>query len=219
MRKNQITISVVELIGKTPLEYSVYCDSNNFYEALIGATQAVIQEREKRLPIPEFGDKSITYKTPLSTYRGTPIVYGDVLLATDDVIVHQVNCMGKMNSGIARQVREKFPKVYHEYLKACEKYEDKEQLLGKVQAVKLDDNRTICNLFAQLNFGYDGKRYTNIEAFARCLESINTRYAGKRVAVPFNIGCCRGGANWDDIFALISRKLCDCKITLYKYNE
>lgn len=66
MRKNQITISVMELVGETPLEYSTYCDSNNFYEALVVATQMVIEERERRLTIPEFGDKSITYKT---TYK------------------------------------------------------------------------------------------------------------------------------------------------------
>lgn len=48
--------------SQAPIEYSVYCDSNNFYEALVGAFGQVIEEAHKRDKLPEFGDKSVTYR-------------------------------------------------------------------------------------------------------------------------------------------------------------
>lgn len=219
MRKNQITILVMELVGDKPLEYSVYCDSNNFYEALSGAVHQVIEEKQKRDPIPSFGDKSVKYKSTIGKYEGIPIVKGDVLSADADVIVHQVNCRAKMGSGVAKQVRERFPIVYKEYMSLCDSYKDKDKLLGVVQYVDIGDGRTVANMFAQLDYGYDGGVYTNTQAFAKCLDSISKHFDGKNVAIPYKIGCCRGGANWDEIFSLISTKLRNCKVTLYLYKE
>ena len=48
---------------------------------------------------------------------------GDVFSSGAQVIVHQVNCMGVMGSGVARIVREKYPEVYLEYKKAVETLE------------------------------------------------------------------------------------------------
>lgn len=59
MRKNQITISVMELNDESPVTYSAYCDSNDFCEALVGAMQMVVKEHETYQRIPEFGDKSL----------------------------------------------------------------------------------------------------------------------------------------------------------------
>lgn len=218
MRKNQITINVMELTDGIPLEYSVYCDSDNFCEALTGATQMVVEEHMKHQQIPSFGDKSLKRKTTVGMYKGTPIIQGDVLSAKADVIIHQVNCMGRMGSGIARQVRNKYPNVYDAYLEFCESH-NKDELLGEVLCVDTEDGKTIANMFAQYDFGYDGKMYTHLKAFTTCLEFINTHFAGKRIAVPYKIGCGRGGANWDDVFPLITQKLSDCKIILYKYDE
>ena len=41
---------------------------------------------------------------------------GDLLESECDYICHQVNCMGKMNSGIAKQIREKWPIVFQNYI-------------------------------------------------------------------------------------------------------
>lgn len=40
------------------------------------------------------------------------IVTGDYL-----IFCHQVNCKRKMGSGLARQIRNKYPEVYSEYMK------------------------------------------------------------------------------------------------------
>lgn len=219
MRKNQITISVMEIVGDKPLEYSVYCDSDNFYEALSGAIHQVFEEKRKRDNLPTFGDKSVKYKPCYGEYQGIPIIKGDVLSADADVIVHQVNCRAKMGSGVAKQIRERFPIVYKEYLSLCTSCKDRDKLLGTVQYVDIGDGRTIANMFSQLDYGNDGKKYTNVNAFAKCLKSISERFDGKRVALPYKIGCCRGGADWNEIFALISTKLRNCKVSLYLYEE
>ena len=40
---------------------------------------------------------------------------GDMFSSAADVLCHQVNCMGRMGSGIAKTVREKFPNVYEAF--------------------------------------------------------------------------------------------------------
>lgn len=36
-------------------------------------------------------------------------IKGDIFQSGADVILHQVNCQGVMGSGVAKQVREKYP--------------------------------------------------------------------------------------------------------------
>ena len=45
------------------------------------------------------------------------IIDGDLFETDAKFIVHQVNCMGRMGSGVALQVKEKYPHVYEEYAK------------------------------------------------------------------------------------------------------
>ena len=40
------------------------------------------------------------------------VVKGNLLDATEIVIAHQVNCQKKMNSGVAKAIREKYPIVF-----------------------------------------------------------------------------------------------------------
>ena len=41
---------------------------------------------------------------------------GNLLESGCDIICHQVNCQKVMGSGIAKQIREKWPIVYYDYL-------------------------------------------------------------------------------------------------------
>ena len=43
------------------------------------------------------------------------IIYGDILNITEGIIRQQVNCMGVMGSGLAKQIRNKYPRVYQKY--------------------------------------------------------------------------------------------------------
>lgn len=141
-----------------------------------------------------------------------------------DVICHQVNCQGKMASGIAKQIRDTYPQVYDAY-KA--KYDAVVQygshiMLGDIQFVALYEDfmkdikhPKVCNMFAQNNFGYDGKRYTSYDAFWICLNKIKqSLQPGSTIGFPYKIGCDRGGANWNIIEAMI-REVLDEDFVVY----
>ena len=157
------------------------------------------------------------------------IIDGDLLESGADIICHQVNCQGKMNSGVAKAVREKYPEVFEEYIKAFTQVPEFSSLLGHAQGVVVDGHkRIIFNLFAQDNYGYDGKQYTDIQALRNCFEdvhnTVNTLEGMNhnemlRIAMPYKIGCVRGGANWNEVYAIIEEVFSDCNVELWKLDK
>lgn len=150
------------------------------------------------------------------------IVKGDLLKAKENIIGHQVNCMGVMGSGVAKQIRNKYPQVYEEYLEKVDEYtvgEDlREQLLGQVQGVVVGDDKIVANMFGQHRYGYDGKQYTDTESLFKCLLALR-QVAEKNnisVALPYMIGCYRGGADWKEVENLILTAFNGYEVTLYK---
>lgn len=151
------------------------------------------------------------------------VVNGNLLDANVDYIAHQVNCQGKMRSGVAKAIREKHMRVYNEYIQELLKYKDNgESILGHSQLVNVDDEhgyKGVINMFAQDNYGYDGKQYTSLEAFKKCLAEINKIAKGHSIAFPWKIGCVRGGADWETVLNMICTELTDVKyITFYRLD-
>ena len=157
---------------------------------------------------------------------------GNILDSGADIICHQVNCQGKMNSGVAKAIREKWPEVYIKYMESNEIIWDKahehgrmiwNHMLGQVQVVFIADKKTmaVVNMFAQENYGYDGRRYTSYDAFWSCLGEIKrTINPGLRIAFPARIGCVRGGANWDVILTMIKEVLgADYNVEIWDFDK
>lgn len=150
-------------------------------------------------------------------------INGNLLDSDCQYICHQVNCQGKMNSGIAKAIRDKWPVVYKEYQNwydcwcqkvlddygGCEDYPSpSEVMLGRIQIIDINDNQAVINMAAQQYYGYDGMRYTSYDAFWECLNKIKqTIPTGHSLGFPAKIGCCRGGANWNVIKAMIEEVL------------
>lgn len=130
-------------------------------------------------------------------------VKGNLLDSDCDYICHQVNCKGVMRSGIAKQIRERWPEVYDEYKIFCDS--GRLSLLGCVLRSSPSDHRpVVVNMFSQDHYGYDGARYTSYAAFARCLMYIqNVVPASCSIGFPKNIGCGLGGGDWSVILDLI----------------
>lgn len=136
-------------------------------------------------------------------------VKGNLLDSNCDYICHQVNCQGVMGSGIARQIRERWPRVYESY-KHYVDYHNKrgEDLLGKILISNISQPTRVINMFSQDMYGYDGNRYTSYDAFAHCLSEIDLHVTnGRSIGFPKNIGCGLGGGNWKVISALIEEIL------------
>lgn len=139
---------------------------------------------------------------------------GSVLESGCQYICHQVNCRGVMGSGIALAIKNKWPIVYAKYM---DKVRDMEEqcyvvdgpdpsriLLGNTQFVDIGNGQEVVNMFAQQDFGYNGKRYTSYDAFEHCLQNIKkTVPKGNTIGFPYKIGSDRGGASWDVIEKMI----------------
>ena len=162
-------------------------------------------------------------------------VQGNLLDTDCYFICHQVNCQGKMNSGIAKSIKEKWPVVYEKYREWYigyeawanahqndnYQYEPADVMLGSIQVVPVKKvGQCVINMAAQNGFGYDGKRYTSYDAFWSCLGKIKGMVPkGTSIGFPKNIGCCRGGANWEVIRTMISEVLADdYEVYIYEYN-
>ena len=161
---------------------------------------------------------------------------GNILDSGADIICHQVNCQGAMNSGVAKAIRQKWPKVYTEYKAKCD-YEEatvndlyggcenpidwSECLLGDIQVVLVDENKAVINMFAQQYYGYDKKRYTSYDAFWYCLGRIKRIInPEKTIAFPARIGCVRGGANWNVILTMIEEVLgADYNVEIWDFDK
>lgn len=140
------------------------------------------------------------------------------------IIAHQVNCMGVMGSGVAAQVKNKFPVAYDMYREYCQCNDLSIDLLGKTQfcAVKwLPDGQPqvyIANLFAQ--FGYGRKKdvvYTNYAALKKYLRQL-AAFANEHhytIALPYRMGCGLGGGNWEGrVYPMIERELAGCDVLI-----
>ena len=154
------------------------------------------------------------------------IIDGDLFTTNAKFICHQVNCQKRMGSGVALHVKNKYPHVYKEYCKIASP-----KMLGNVQIVPTKEKylgydcgslsvpyteQWICNMFAQDNYGYDGKLYTDLIALEKCFRYMSGRVIERNnncratIAMPWKIGCCRGGANWEDVYKMIN--------DIFKYN-
>lgn len=145
--------------------------------------------------------------------------WGDVLDTPHKYICHQVNLQGVMGSGVAKHIKNKYPATYKTYYGVCSHYNHKD-LMGTVLFTQEGDNKTICNMFSQDEYGYDGALYTSYDAFKSCLERIKDYCPmGSSIAFPWRIGCVRGGADWNKIKPMIEEVLEGYDIHYYCLNK
>ena len=154
------------------------------------------------------------------------IIDGNIFDSKANFIVHQTNCHGVMGSGVALQVAEMYAHVKKEYMKYIQ-YCKKNHIepLGTVQyvpnevwalimvdtmknnnVIAFDNNyQYIVNLFGQSTYG-EGL-HTDLKAFKKALMDVREKAEkiGATVAMPYKIGSCRGGANWNDVYTIIKK--------------
>lgn len=150
------------------------------------------------------------------------LVNGNLLDAVEDIIGHQVNCQGAMKSGVAKQLRDKYPEVYKEY-KRLLAYGNPISKLGFCQLVSVYDGKLIANLFGQLTYGYvEGVQYTSYAGLKMSLYRLKNDSMGLLdIALPYKIGCMRGGGDWDGVvYPMLEEIFGDTDLlTLYKLEE
>jgi O-acetyl-ADP-ribose deacetylase (regulator of RNase III) len=142
---------------------------------------------------------------------------GDLLSSDCDVICHQVNARGVMGAGIAKQIRNRFPFAYVDYMKL---YQQGKLTLGTTILSTRLGYPVIAHLVAQDNYGRNGK-YTNNRAFRNCLNDLINKlpYTGieyPKIGFPFGIGCGLGGGKWNEILPLIEKELAGYNVFIYR---
>lgn len=150
------------------------------------------------------------------------VVYGDLMQATEDIIVHQVNCKGVMGSGVAKQIKANFPEVFNEYRGHAHSH-DSDELLGTTQFVfSPSKNKIIANVFGQDSFGASRRR-TFESALIWGLIKVKefAEDNNMSVAMPYNIGCALGGGDWNTVYEGIQAVFSDFDrdVVLYQFEE
>ncbi len=139
----------------------------------------------------------------------------DAFLDENVIIVHGCNAQGVMGSGVARYVRDNFPKAFYDYVRVFE--EQQGLTLGQVIMSEVLPRRMIANAITQRYFGSDGKRYVDYDAVRESFRKVHDFAVGnnyKNIAFP-KIGAGLGGGDWNVIEKIIKEELKDLNYVLY----
>lgn len=140
------------------------------------------------------------------------IVEQDILMVEEGVICHQVNCLGVMGAGLAKEVRKKWPKVFQEYRRT---FLARGLYLGLAQMVEVGPRLWVVNVCGQYGFGHE-RRFTNYVALESGLRSalLFSRMERLQMFVPYGIGCGLAGGDWARVRQIlynISSEIIICK--------
>lgn len=133
------------------------------------------------------------------------IIEKDILTVENGIILHGCNAQIAMKSGVALALRNKYPIIYDKYVELCKSFDFDFLRLGEYVKVKVAPELYICNIISQLNYGYDGKRYSDYSAINTAFRyiAVDIIPLGKQVYLPYNIFCDRGGADWNIVSKMI----------------
>jgi len=133
-----------------------------------------------------------------------------------DVIVHGCNCFCTMGAGIAKQIKEQFPRAYTADL--ATRRGDILKLGSFTRAESDSDSPfTIVNAYTQYNYGVDSQK-ADYEAITLVMRKINHIFSGQRIGLP-KIGAGLAGGDWNIIQKIIETELKDCDITIVEYDQ
>jgi len=141
-------------------------------------------------------------------------ITGDLFKTEHKYIVHGCNAQGKMGKGVAKTMRELFPKAYDEYYNLW--LRNKSLVPGTINIVDCG-SKTIINAITQkyyAGFYGDPVRYVSYDAVADCMKAINETIPGEYLAMP-RIGAQLGGGNWEIIRKIIEEELTDVYPVVY----
>lgn len=134
-------------------------------------------------------------------------ISGNILDATENIIVQSVNHQGVMGAGLAKQIATKYPSILLDdcqYKILCKQSFEDIKLEGVPAYHEIKDNKWIASIFGQDKYGLD-KQYTDYVALGNGLESVRL-FALRRkysIAIPSGIGCRLGGGDWDVVLNII----------------
>jgi O-acetyl-ADP-ribose deacetylase (regulator of RNase III) len=149
-------------------------------------------------------------------------ISGNILETQYDVIAHGVNCKGVFGAGLAKEIRDKWPEVYNNYM---DKFLRLGWRLGEIQMVHVGlepnpEKKLIVNMAIQENYVRDPKKvYVDYSAVAVCLDKL-FKYCKEHslsCAIP-KIGCGLANGDWKTIGHIIAKTYKENRIPLNIYS-
>ena len=146
-------------------------------------------------------------------------VKGNILEAKDGIVGHQVNCQMVMGAGLAKQIRDKYPRVYEEYITVMGRM-PMDRRLGQCQVVEISKMLYFANLFGQFDYRLRGVK-TDYGALGMALRQLQrwkslTKPPDFPIYLPYGIGCGLGGGNWSIVEGIIRDATPDATIVRYE---
>lgn len=145
---------------------------------------------------------------------------------TSGIIVHGCNSHGVMGSGIAAEVKRRFPEAFNLYRQHCEQYGlGNETLLGTCPAwtnatasIDVSKDLVVINAITQLNYGrLPNTKYVSYKAVKECFDNIAVvckTLGADGIHFPL-IGAGLGGGDWAVISSIISDSMRGFNQTLW----
>ena len=149
------------------------------------------------------------------------IIEGNLFDSKANIICHQCNCQGVMGSGVAKEVKTRYPHVFQKYR---QDYMNGKLQPGYVCFVRAKPYQEIANMCGQNGFGYDGDVYTDYDALQQCLDTVREvalyEYDVKPViAFPYLMSCYRGGGDWNIVYKMIENTFHDFDVEIWRLNN
>jgi O-acetyl-ADP-ribose deacetylase (regulator of RNase III) len=139
-------------------------------------------------------------------------IYTSLFDSPAQTLVNTVNTVGVMGKGIAKTFRDRYPAMFAEYKKLCDR---SELAIGNLHLWK-GDNRWILNFPTKTTWRLPSK----LEYIEKGLETFVQNYEKMGiVSASFPpLGCGNGNLNWDDVKVLIERYLSNVSIPIYVHS-
>jgi hypothetical protein len=141
---------------------------------------------------------------------------GNILDRTHGIICQQVNCMGVMGAGLAKQIKEKYPMVYTKYRQA---YYEGELQLGHVLFTDTKQGVIIASICGQWEYGREPNTiYTSYDGLRTGIQRVHllSNKLGLPVYVPSGLGCGLANGDWTTVNTMIAVNLPNATIVTFK---
>lgn len=149
------------------------------------------------------------------------VIDGNLFDSKANIICHQCNCQGVMGSGVAAEVKKRYPHVYESYHKD---YLNGKLKLGYVNFTTAKSNQVIANMCGQDKYGYDGDQYTHYDKLQECLNdvlafAIDEYEKQPTIAFPYLMSCYRGGGDWNVVYKMIEKTFKDFNVEIWRLDK
>jgi O-acetyl-ADP-ribose deacetylase (regulator of RNase III)/uncharacterized protein YwgA len=137
---------------------------------------------------------------------------GDLFQSEAQTLVATVNCVGIMGKGLAKEFKQRYPKMFKEYAKACKKGELRR---GKPFLYSDLNMKILC--FPTKDNWKGPSKYEFIEDGLITLHDNYKEWGITSIAIP-PLGSGLGGLHWERVRDLINKHLSDLPIDIEVYE-